>query len=58
MGCGSSGIPAEPEGNRTGRKVFCVKFQREMPGLDEPPFDNERARRSSTLFLKKPGSSG
>jgi len=21
--------------------VFCVKFQRQMPGLDEPPFDNE-----------------
>jgi Fe-S cluster biosynthesis and repair protein YggX len=22
-----------------GRKVFCVKFQREMEGLDESPFD-------------------
>ena len=21
--------------------VHCVKFNREMPGLDEPPFDNE-----------------
>src|SRR5574337_1189582 len=21
------------------RKVFCVKFQREMPGLDEVPFE-------------------
>ncbi len=21
--------------------VFCVKFQKEMPGLDEPPFDTE-----------------
>jgi len=20
--------------------VFCVKFQKELPGLDEPPFDN------------------
>ena len=45
MGCGRSGIPAEPEGNRTGRKVFCVKFQREMPGLDEPPFDNEMGQK-------------
>jgi Fe-S cluster biosynthesis and repair protein YggX len=45
MGCGSSGIPAEPEGNRTGRKVFCVKFQREMPGLDEVPFDNEMGQK-------------
>ena len=31
--------PAEPEGNRSGRQVFCVKFQREMPGLDEVPFE-------------------
>jgi Fe-S cluster biosynthesis and repair protein YggX len=23
------------------RKVFCVKLQRELPGLDEPPFDSE-----------------
>ena len=23
-----------------GRTVFCVKFQKEMPGLDEVPFDN------------------
>ena len=25
--------------NKTGRKVFCAKFQREMYGLDEVPFD-------------------
>jgi hypothetical protein len=25
--------------------VFCVKFQRELPGLDEPPFDNELGQR-------------
>ncbi len=46
MGCcggGMTGIPAE--GNRTGRKVFCVKFQRELPGLDEAPFDNELGQR-------------
>ena len=24
----------------SGRKVFCVKFQREMDGLDEVPFDS------------------
>src|ERR1035438_5441771 len=41
MGCGGgmSGLRAE-EGNKSGRKVFCVKFQKEMPGLDESPFDN------------------
>ena len=45
MGCGQSGIQFTPEENRTGRKVFCVKFQREMPGLDEAPFDNELGQR-------------
>jgi Fe-S cluster biosynthesis and repair protein YggX len=29
----------QPEQNLSGRKVLCVKFGREMPGLDEPPFD-------------------
>jgi Fe-S cluster biosynthesis and repair protein YggX len=24
----------------SGRQVFCVKFQRDMEGLDEVPFDN------------------
>jgi Fe-S cluster biosynthesis and repair protein YggX len=27
------------------RMVKCVKFQRELPGLDEPPFDNELGTR-------------
>ena len=27
------------------RMVKCVKFQRELPGLDEPPFDNELGKR-------------
>jgi Fe-S cluster biosynthesis and repair protein YggX len=40
MGCGS-GVPGPrtEEVNKTGRKVFCVKFQKEMPGLAESPFD-------------------
>ena len=41
MGCGSGMAgPKVEEINKAGRKVFCVKFQREMPGLDEVPFDN------------------
>jgi Fe-S cluster biosynthesis and repair protein YggX len=43
MGCGGgSGAigPKIDEPNKTGHKVFCVKFQREMPGLDEVPFDS------------------
>lgn len=41
MGCSGGTLgPRDPEANRTGRSVFCVKFQRDMPGLDESPFDN------------------
>ena len=39
MGCGGGGGVRIEETNKSGRKVFCVKFQREMPGLDEVPFD-------------------
>lgn len=39
MGC-SGGRPPIPEHANPGeRKVFCVKFQREMPGLSEVPFE-------------------
>ena len=38
MGCGSV-PPLKEEEKLGGRKVFCVKFQREMPGLDEVPFE-------------------
>ncbi len=40
MGCSSG--PANPAGvdiPAGARKVFCVKFQREMAGLDEVPFE-------------------
>lgn len=33
---GSNSVPAGTE-----HKVFCVKFQKELPGLDEPPFNGE-----------------
>ena len=38
MGSGSTPSPVGQEKPGT-RMVFCVKFQREMPGLDEVPFD-------------------
>ena len=44
MGCGnphSGSGDFVPAGNQSGRKVFCVKFQRELPGLDEAPFGGE-----------------
>jgi Fe-S cluster biosynthesis and repair protein YggX len=43
MSCGSP-FPAAPEKPVT-RKVFCVKFQKDLPGLDETPFDNELGQR-------------
>ena len=40
MGCGSAlPDPRFGEENKSGRKVMCVKFQREMLGLDEVPFE-------------------
>jgi len=38
MGCGS-GLPLPVEIRPDARKVFCVKFQRDMEGLDEVPFE-------------------
>ena len=40
MGCGSGSInPLNTQIRPGARKVFCVKFQREMEGLDEIPFE-------------------
>ena len=38
-------IPAQPVGNATGRSVRCVKFQKELPGLDAPPWPGELGKR-------------
>src|SRR5712691_7237386 len=34
-----------PAGNTSGRKVMCVKFQKELPGLDAPPWPGELGQR-------------
>jgi Fe-S cluster biosynthesis and repair protein YggX len=40
MGCGSGGVNGMEESIPPGaRKVFCVKLQRELEGLDEVPFE-------------------
>jgi len=40
MGCGSGSVnPMSVEIPAGAHKVFCVKFQREMAGLDEVPFE-------------------
>ena len=38
-------VPPEPAGNQSGRMVFCAKFQKEMPGLDAPPWPGELGQR-------------
>jgi len=40
MGCGTGGLGAPKVEEKGKRTVFCVKFQKDMPGLDEPPFDS------------------
>ena len=39
MGCGGGIPPVAARIDPSGRKVFCVKFQKEMPGLSEVPFE-------------------
>ena len=40
MGCGGGPVnPVNQDIQPGERKVFCVKFQREMAGLDEVPFE-------------------
>ena len=39
-------VPNEtPAGNKSGRTVFCVKFQKTLPGLDSPPWQGELGQR-------------
>jgi Fe-S cluster biosynthesis and repair protein YggX len=37
--------PPSPPTNTAGRKVFCVKFQKEMLGLDSSPWPGELGQR-------------
>jgi Fe-S cluster biosynthesis and repair protein YggX len=37
--------PRPPAGNKSGRKVMCLKFQKELPGLDSPPWPGELGQR-------------
>jgi Fe-S cluster biosynthesis and repair protein YggX len=37
--------PAQPVGNKSGRTVFCAKFQKDLPGLDKAPWPGELGQR-------------
>src|SRR4051812_43388945 len=43
--CGHDPAPVRPAGNKSGRMVFCTKFQKELPGLDAPPWPGELGQR-------------
>jgi Fe-S cluster biosynthesis and repair protein YggX len=43
--CGGPPQPERPAGNTSGRTVRCVKFQKDLPGLDEPPWPGDLGRR-------------
>ncbi len=38
-------VPSKPAGNTSGRKVMCKKLQKELPGLDAPPWPGELGQR-------------
>ena len=43
--CGGPPQPQPSATNTSGRKVFCQKFQKELPGLDTPPWPGELGQR-------------
>jgi Fe-S cluster biosynthesis and repair protein YggX len=43
--CGGPTGTEPPAGNASGRKVFCVKFQKELPGLDVQPWPGALGQR-------------
>ena len=43
--CGPSPQNQTPAGNTSGRMVRCVKFQKELAGLDSPPWPGELGQR-------------
>ena len=45
MGGGPTGPANQQVANKSGRKVLCVKFQKELPGLDAAPWPGEIGQR-------------
>jgi len=43
--CGPTPPAPDPVGHTTGRTVFCVKFQKELPGLDQAPWPGDLGQR-------------
>ena len=43
--CATPAPTQAPAGNKSGHMVQCVKFQKELPGLDSPPWPGELGQR-------------
>ena len=43
--CGHTPAPRPAATNKSGRNVFCVKFQKDLPGLDEAPWPGDLGQR-------------
>ena len=43
--CDPAPAAQPPVGNKSGRMVMCQKFQKELPGLDVPPWPGELGQR-------------
>ena len=43
--CSSPSPNPTPAGNASGRIVHCVKFQKDLPGLDKQPWPGELGKR-------------
>ena len=43
--CDPVPVTQAPAANSSGRTVQCVKFQKELPGLDAPPWPGELGQR-------------
>ena len=43
--CSSPTPTSAPRTNESGRVVHCVKFQKDLPGLDAPPWPGELGQR-------------
>ena len=41
----ASPVPDRPVGNTSGRTVHCVKFQKDLPALDTPPWPGDLGQR-------------
>ena len=43
--CSPPQPPQKPAGNKSGRTVHCVKFQKDLPGLDDQPWPGDLGQR-------------